>query len=140
MEHRRPRLRRVLLPILVAGAGVYLLIGCIPLPGNFKPTRGERPETRIGKADSDRPIRIGRTTRQGVREVLGLPAAATPDQRVVAYSYSVNTMTILWPLCFRAEPVRGSRYLVLRFDEADLLESFNVYKQLNEIPEYDQFR
>ena len=45
MATRLSQLRRLALPAAVAGLGVYLLIGCIPLPGDYRNAAGgPRPE------------------------------------------------------------------------------------------------
>lgn len=125
----------------LAAIGVYLLIGCIPLPGDFrKEDGGPRPEERIGKAGDDRPLALGHSTLSRVVAVLGPWSDATADQRAVAYRYTVRTGTIVFPLCFMAEPVSGGRLLVLRFGDDGALQSFKVYGDSDEVPELAEFK
>ena len=63
----------------------------------------------------------------------------TPDRRAVGYGYSVRTGVVLYPLCFMADTNKESRVLVLRFDEAGALQSFKVYKDIQQVPEYEGF-
>ena len=131
-------LRRLSPPLVAIAAGVCLLIGCIP--GSYRNLRdgGVRPEEKIGKAgDGGRPITIGTSTSQRVIEVLGTPRYRTRDGRSLVYLYNVQAGYLLNPLCFRADRMLDSRYLVVRFGEAGVLESFNVYKRLPHAPEFD---
>jgi hypothetical protein len=140
MATRLTQLRRLALPAGVACVGMYLLIGCIPLPGDYRNAAGgPRPEARIGKAGDDRPIQLGRSTLDNVSSVLGRPRFMTPDGRAVGYGYSVRTGVVLYPLCFMADTNKESRVLVLRFDGAGALQSFKVYKDMQQAPEYEGF-
>jgi hypothetical protein len=141
MPDRPVRLRRLIVPVTASCLAVYLLIGCIPLPGDYRNTSGgPRPEEQIGKeGDRRRPLQVGRSTFQSATDVLGRPNFTTPDQRVVAYRYAVRTGAVFYPLCFMADTNTAARFLVLRFDDAGALQSFKVHKHLQEIPEYEAF-
>ena len=136
-----PKLKRLALPIALVGVGTFALIGCIPLPGDFRnEDGGPRPEERIGKAGSERPLALGHSTLDRVVAVLGPWSEATADERVVSYRYRVRTGTLVLPLCFMAETTTGYRHLVLRFGDSGALESFKVYRNADAIPEWQSFK
>lgn len=89
-----PKLKRLALPIALVGVGTFVLIGCIPLPGSYRPTTGgPRPEERIGNASSEKPIRVGFATRGQVESVLGPPNPGMSTNRVAVDDYRVVTGT-----------------------------------------------
>lgn len=140
MPHRRRHLRCIFIPLAAAGVGVYLLIGCIP--GDHRNLRdgGVRPEEKIGKpGDEKRPIHVGRSTRRDVIGVLGVPRFGSRDARSIVYLYNVRVGYLLNPLCFRADRLLESRYLVLRFGDAGTLESFKVHRRLDAFHDYANF-
>jgi hypothetical protein len=56
------RRRRLILPMLLVALGVYLLAGCIPLPGNYQTTDNRpRPEKLIGKPGSGKSVQLGQS-------------------------------------------------------------------------------
>lgn len=133
----RVSIKSALPPLVFIAAGVYLLIGCIPLPGSRQRIDGqERPERAIGDPDSSKPLRLNRSMLADVATRLGPPRFSTPDRRLVAYHYEIHAGTIVLPLCFHAEQMLASRFLVVRFGPTGILESYKVYKGLNEIPEW----
>jgi outer membrane protein assembly factor BamE (lipoprotein component of BamABCDE complex) len=128
------RYRGILLPAALLGLAIYVLIGCIPVPGNYKPAGGkERPESNIGlRPDAKKPLHLRISTREQVRYVLGEPTFATPDGRAWGFSYSVNTMSVFWPLCFfwGVQPTYDPRHLLIHFDDDGKLRSYQVYKNI----------
>ena len=126
-----PKLKGLALPIALVGAGTYALIGCIPLPGNYRPTGGgPRPEERIGRASSNKPIRVGSSNRAQVEAILGLPNEGGSTERVAVYQYRVNTGTLIWPLCFTATQQTGYRFLRLEYGPDGTLQRFRVLKSI----------
>jgi hypothetical protein len=131
--------RRFLLPASLLGVGIYLLIGCIPLPGSFKPAGGkERPEKLIGRTDSQKPVTFGGSNWEQAAFYLGHPMFATQDRSATVHQYAVHTGTLWYPLCFWAGELGaskkyGSRYLLLRYNDQGKLRSFKVYKDLPQL-------
>lgn len=131
--------RRFLLPAALLGIAIYLLIGCIPLPGNYKPGNGkERPEKLIGQPSTQKPIRFGESGWDQAVVYLGQPMLAAGDRSVTVHQYSVHTATLWYPLCFWAGELSaskkyGSRYLLLRYNGDGKLRSFKVYKDLRKL-------
>lgn len=120
-----PRIR-LIAPLALLAAGVYLLVGCLPIPAPKSPIRGEDASTKVGKADSRKALRVSRSTRDDVLRVLGRPYFESADGRALVYSWSVRNGFAVWPLCFSAASVEGERTLVLRFDDRAVLRSFTV--------------
>ena len=108
--------------------GVMLLIGCIPLPAPYSPVKGRDASREVGKANSRKPIRIGATTGETVRQLLGTPYFTSDDGNALAYHWSVRNGVVVWPFCFYAHPVNGERTLVLRFNKGGILSSCEVLK------------
>jgi hypothetical protein len=115
--------------VALIALGVWLLDGCIPIPGNFEPRKGERPEASIGEAPSNSPLRLGSASREQVESYLGRPWELSPDGSVSLYAYEINTVSLFWPACFFLGLDRryDSRYLLLHFDERGTLQSYQVY-------------
>ena len=115
--------------------GVLGLVGCIWIPGSYQRVDDQpRPETQIGAAGSDKPLRVSEATRAYVYRVLGPPTFESNDRRHVVYEYDVNNG--LWLLCFVIpQPTQARRYLRLNFDEAGKLESYRVFKDADEAGE-----
>ena len=125
MSHRRTRL---VIPLALTAAGLWLLAGCVYIPA-FGPTvEGKNASKSVGSKGSRKPVRVGRATRADVVGVLGEPRAATSDRRVLAYTWVVRNGYTIWPLCFAGYPVNGNRTLVLRFGEDGVLRSFEVLR------------
>jgi hypothetical protein len=121
--------RKLLLPTGLAALGVWVLVGCVYIP-TFGPTvRGRNASGEVGPAGSKKPIRVSASTLEDVIRVLGEPPLATSDRRVVGYPWSVRNGYLVWPLCFSGDSIYGNRTLVLRFDEQQVLRSFQVLKQ-----------
>jgi hypothetical protein len=127
--------RRFLMPAALVGAGIYLLIGCIPFPGNYKASgKKERPEKLIGPADSTKPVRIGQAGWDQAIVYLGQPLFAAAGRSITVHQYQVNTTTSWSPLCFwTASKEYRPRYLLMRFDEQGKLESFSIYRDLRKL-------
>jgi hypothetical protein len=124
-----PSLKRLALPIALVGVGTYALIGCIPLPGSYRPTEGgPRPEERIGDRSSKKPIRLGIATREQVESILGPPKPGLSNAGVAVYEYRVVTGTVIWPLCFTATRQTGERALRLQYGADGTLQRFSVQK------------
>lgn len=131
--------RRFLLPAALVGVAVYLLVGCIPLPGNYKPGNGrERPEKLIGQPNTQKPVRFGEAGWDQAVVYLGQPMLAANDRSATVHRYSVHTGTLWYPLCFWAGDISvskkyGSRYLLLRYNDEGKLRAFKVYKDLGKL-------
>ena len=114
-------------PLALLVVGGCALIGCLPIPGNFGAVGGDaRPETKIGKGDSDALIRLGVSDRDRVRDVLGEPSAYSDDNRAWIFDYDVVAAYWIYPLCFGANRGPLPRQLVLRFDEGGTLQAYKV--------------
>jgi hypothetical protein len=125
------RKQLIVVPSALLLAGVFALIGCIPMPGGFKQPDGKpRPEASIGKLNSDKPIRIGDSTYAQVTQTLGPPAMYSPGGAAAVYSYEVNDVNNLVELCFIGQRGYSWRYLLLRFSADGKLESYKTYKDL----------
>jgi len=126
--------RAIILPALLLILGVYVLIGCIPMPGDFKQPDGRpRPEKFIGKLNSDMPIKLGGSTYGQVTGALGLPALASSDHSTAVYTYEINDVNNLANLCFLGEHGWALRHLLLRFAPDGRLQSFKTYKNLDQL-------
>jgi hypothetical protein len=120
--------RKLLLPIGLTALGAWVFAGCVYIP-TFGPTvRGRNAAGDIGPPDSKKPIRVTASTLADVIRLLGEPPLATSDRRVVGYPWSVRNGYLVWPLCFSGESFYGHRTLVLRFDERQVLQSFEILK------------
>jgi hypothetical protein len=130
---------RAVMPVGLLGVGLYLLVGCIPLPGNFRPPEGgPRPEDQIGKPGSDRPITLGRSTREDVIALLGPPDRVSSDGNSLVFKYQVVTDYLFYPLCFYADKHASTRLLRVTFRPTGELDSFQVAKDLAELGEVPQ--
>ena len=117
----------VAVPLALLVVGGCALLGCFPIPGNYGNAGGDaRPETKIGRGDSDALIRLGVSDRDRVRDVLGEPAAYSDDGRAWIYDYDVVAAYWIFPLCFGANRGVVGRQLVLRFDEYGTLRAYKV--------------
>jgi hypothetical protein len=110
-------------------AGLIGLVGCIWLPGSFQRTDGKaRPETKIGQGGSDKPLWVGRATREKVEAVLG-----KPDQefggRSVIYHYSIETGGFFF-ICGFGLPTTAERFLRIDFDDQGVLRAYKVFQDL----------
>jgi hypothetical protein len=128
------------MPLLLTVIGILLLIGCIPIPGDYKlPDGATRPEERIGAPNSVAPIQLDRTTLTGMTPYLGSPNQVSVDRRVAIFNYQVVTGRFLWITCAKmgdvSEPTLAQRYLLVRFHPNGRLESFQVYKDPREFPD-----
>jgi hypothetical protein len=120
----RPKL---LLPATLALLGIALLSGCVLIPTFGVTMKGRNVGKEVGDKGSDKPVRVGRATEADGRRLLGDPPYSSDDGRVFAYTWMVRNGVIVFPLCFSADSLRGHRTLVLRFDEAGVLELFKVH-------------
>jgi hypothetical protein len=131
--------RKLAAPVLLVVTGICILIGCIPIPGNFKmPGDQPRPESQIGDLASDKPLKVRGATPSQVTEHLGPPALASRDGSIVVYSYMINDSSVFWPLCFFSSADRvteqyNPRHLLLRFGPDARLQSFKTYKDLSQL-------
>ena len=117
----------LLLPMLVASMGVAVLMGCIPIPVYRPLAGGPRPEERIGKPGSKKPLRLGHSTRQNVQAILGYPSRQFGKNTDV-YVYPIITFTLVMP-CTESLDSAEDRFLRLDYDEAGVLRRFQVLKQ-----------
>ena len=124
--------RRVLRPTVLTAIGVAMLIGCIPLPGSYRPDNNKpRPEVHIGRERSDKPIRVNHATAERVILVLGEPSMRSADGRIIGYHYRVDVGHTVWPLCnndFFNDSTYESRMLYLQFRDDGRLRRFKVVK------------
>jgi hypothetical protein len=123
------RSRKLFVPAAVIAIGVLTLVGCIYIPGGFQRPDGQpRPETRIGKPGSNKPLWIGRATREDVIRVLGSDFDAGSDEHTVRYHYKINTGTLL-RICGYAFPISEDRHLRIDFDAEGRIKHYEVYKE-----------
>lgn len=116
----------LLLPVLLASVGAAVLAGCIPVPVYKTVNGGPRPETRIGKPGSKKPLLLGRATRGDVRALLGRPTES-PGGRTDLYTYPITTFAVI-AACGQGFDDVQERYLRLEYDDAGILRRFKVYK------------
>jgi hypothetical protein len=127
MGERRQHLRQILLPLSAATLGVYLLIGCIYIPGRDKLLPGQNdPRGAVGEATSDRPLRVGNATRGDVHSLLGLPHKVSEDGRTWTYQWQALNGSWFTPVCFYAEPALKRYAMRLEFGEDGRLKSTKV--------------
>ena len=121
--------RQLLVPAALALGGVVLLAGCIPIPV-FKPPGGQvRPEKRIGRASSNKPLKLGRATREDAVRVLGTPHSEPGGGASLLFEYEVIETVMFYPLCFMAWPDQPrARFLRLDFGPDGTLRKFKVSK------------
>jgi hypothetical protein len=139
------RSRRYALPILLVFIGVYLLIGCIPIPATrqLQPDFTPRPEHYVGKRNDD-PIHLGVThiddayifLSQHVKphnpgpNLFAAPVhytyspqwvlqqwSVSSDGRRFSMAYSIRTATWIAPLCFTAWAETAQRWITFDVDE-----------------------
>jgi hypothetical protein len=126
--------RAIILPALLLIVGVYVLIGCIPMPGDFKQPSGQpRPEKLIGTLNSGKPIKVGDSTYGEAIQILGPPAMASSDHSTAVYTYEINDVNNLANLCFGGQRGWAPRHLLLRFAPDGRLQSFKTYKNLDQL-------
>ena len=123
------RLRKLFVPAAVITIGVLTLVGCIYIPGNFQPIdRDARPETKIGKPGSDKPLWIGHSTREDVIRVLGKNLHPRSDSRTLIYPYTISTGGYFF-ICGFGLPTYGQRSLHVEFGEDGRIKQYKVYKE-----------
>lgn len=139
------RRKRIVLPILFVSIGIYLLIGCIPIPATrqLQPDLTPRPEHYVGKRKDD-PICLGHThiddafifLGHHVKPYNGGPDfftvratyryspqwvlqhwSVSSDRRRFSMSYSIRTATWIAPLCFTAWADTAQRWITFDVDE-----------------------
>ena len=120
-------MRRALLPLALIFAGVALLSGCIYVPIPERTVYGTNVGARVGPANSSKPVRIGRISRNDVLRVLGEPAQMSPNGRELTYTWGVQTGVWVWPLC--GHPQGAGREITLKFDDAGVLRDTEVPKE-----------
>jgi hypothetical protein len=121
--------RRFMMPLLLAGLGVYLLVGCIYVP-TFNATIGGKDATKaVGLVGSTKRLLTGMSTRVIVRRVLGEPYFATSDGRFMVYSWKRQKGLVVWPLCFAAEPEAKAFAMTLEFGSDGVMTAFDLESQ-----------
>src|SRR5690606_16173584 len=109
---------------------ITMLSGCIPLPGTFKQLDNHpRPESLLGPANSQKPVRIGEADAEQVRRHLGPPDAISADQQAWIYRYSVNTGKVFLLFAMTTTEQYGTRYLVLDF-HAGRFVAYDILKDI----------
>jgi len=93
--------RALILPTLLALAGVLMLAGCIYIPTFGVSVEGtSNLQKKVGAADSKKPIRLNTSTRSEVEQVFGQPYDAKVDGTQTVYAWT-RRWGIAWlPLCF----------------------------------------
>ena len=119
---------KLLRPLALLALGLWLIVGCIYVPMFGRTIQGTNAGNVVGGANSSRPIRIHRTTRDEVVRILGRPYAHREDNSALAYVWTVQNGFTVWPLCFAGYSVDGRRTLVLRFDQGGVLQSTEILK------------
>jgi hypothetical protein len=132
------RWRRIAMPALLLSIGIYLLIGCIPIPATrqYQPDNTLRPEHLVGRG---KPIELGKT---GIVDAFVLLSRQVKDAPVdypnlddrnlarwsissnhhrFAICYEVRTLTWIIPLCFQIEPESELRWLVLDVNDVGIV-------------------
>ena len=118
----------LLIPTIAIFLGVLSLVGCIYIPGDFRPIdRDVRPETRIGKPGSIKPLWVGHSTREDVIRVLGIPDPRS-DSRTLIYSYTISTGGYFF-ICGFGLPTYGQRSLHIDFDQDGRIKGYRVLKE-----------
>ena len=134
---RTVTLRRVRLAasLFTAAAGVYLLVGCIPVPAGYqREGGGERPERIVQRALSQGDAGH-RLTHDQIISLLGPPGevvGAESEDGSMVYAYNVVTSYWVIPTCLTVSPATEPRFLRLTFDEAGELKDYRVYKSIGE--------
>lgn len=105
-----------------------MLVGCVYVPMFGRTTLGTDVSKKVGGAQSRKPVRVGRSTRQEVLRALGAPYAESAEGRVLAYAWRAQNGFTIWPLCFTADSVDSWRTLVLRFNADHVLTSTEVLR------------
>jgi hypothetical protein len=117
--------RTTALPIALIALGLWLLVGCIYIPTFNKHESGVDASKQVGGPKSGKPIRAQRSTRADVERLLGPPFLIN-DGSAIAYRWQVLKGVWVMPFCFMADADRGTRALVLRFDDVGMLRSFET--------------
>jgi outer membrane protein assembly factor BamE (lipoprotein component of BamABCDE complex) len=126
----RHTLKKAAPPVLLAAAGVWLLVGCVYIPTFGKVVRGKDVSKKVGDEGSRAPLRPGAATRDDVIRVLGRPYYEESTGHALAYNWRVQQGFFWYPLClFAADGIYGERTLVLRFDDEGVLRSYEVFKK-----------
>ena len=109
--------------MLLAGIGVWGLVGCFYLPLPEHAASGEKDlQTIFGQSGSHRLLSVGSATRGSVVALLGTPPYVVDDGRSIAYVFKTEGSLWVLPLCFQAEPATEGYYAVrLTFDDRDIL-------------------
>jgi hypothetical protein len=123
MSRRR---RRFVLPAALIALGLWLQSGCVFIPTFNRTIKGSNVAQKVGAEGSGKPLRLREATREDVIRVLGRPAHASSDGRILAYRWEVQNGVLVLPLCFKGFSVSGERMLVLRFQEDATLARFEV--------------
>ena len=125
----RHRLKKFVLPALMTLAGAWLLVGCIYIPTFGRVVGGKDVSKQVGGERSKAPLRPGSATRDDVVRVLGQPFFTESKGQALAYTWKIQHGFVSYPLClFQGDAIYGQRTLVLRFDDAGVLRSYDVLK------------
>jgi hypothetical protein len=120
---------RLLVPVGLTVLGLWLLVGCIYIPGFGRVSSGKDVSGKVGDDRSGRPLRLGAATREDVARVLGEPKFVSTDGHAVAYGWGVTKGYLVNVLCPPAsQTFWGARSLVLRFDERGVLRTYELFK------------
>jgi hypothetical protein len=121
--------RLLLVPMLLA------VSGCFAVPGPYRPdakldASGALPDVRtaVGSAKSDRPLRVGVSTRADVEKLMGDPAASA-DGRVCVYAQQMFSGygAVLPPFYGASGPLRQKTYFLrVAFDDQGVLRGQRV--------------
>ena len=130
MNHStRHKLKRFAPPVLLAAAGVWLLVGCVYIPTFGRVVRGKDVSKTVGEEGSRAALRPGEATRDDVFRVLGRPYYEESTGHALAYNWRVQQGFFWYPVClFAADGIYGERTLVLRFGDDGVLRRYEVFK------------
>jgi hypothetical protein len=126
------RLARLLPPIAMLAAMLYLLVGCIYVPwfehpDSTNPGTDFRPYMVEPGAPPNRPITPGRITRDQLVRLLGPPRYSSVDRSAIVYIFRTSDGWWVAPLCFTAAEGNIRTYAGrFCFDQDGLLQSIEV--------------
>ena len=117
---------RVAVPILCATIGIFLLIGCIPIPLPEKVVQGKDFRAQLKPPAANRLLSRGRSTRREIEMVLGSPTYRDRTGRQMCYYLETRAGAYVYPLCFNATEMDRIYVLQLEYDDAGVLKSWNL--------------
>jgi hypothetical protein len=124
--------RSIIVSISLTLVGLWLLVGCIYIPGRDKLPAGARdPRPFVGKRDSNLPLKVGTSSREDVFQVLGQRDGGSLDGRTWEYHWEAQNGRWLLPLCFTADPAWRRYVMRLEFGDDGRLKRFRVSHEVD---------